>query len=329
MIHSHRSRSGGPGGIARLLAPSLAALALVPTIAAQEPAALATRLAGMTAVTGYEQEMVDTLLTLVPGARRDRGGSAVLVLGQGTPRRLVVCPIDEPGYIVGGVRVDGWLTLRRVAGRGTGPLFDQQLEGQPVTIFARRGAVPGVVAVKSVHLTRGRDADSAPFTVDNAVVDVGARTAAEAAALGVAVLAPVALAKRPMRYGDGFLAAPSAGNRAACAALVFAAREARADRGTVVVGFVVQENLTRSGLLTLAHAQGPFDETVIVGGGAGPFGAIGVAGDSLLERLAPRLGRVVLWRLPTRYGGTPVETVALADAAAAAGKLRTWIGGGS
>jgi putative aminopeptidase FrvX len=34
-------------------------------------------------------------------------------------------------------------------------LFDQQLEGQRVTVFGQRGPVPAVVAVRSVHLTRG------------------------------------------------------------------------------------------------------------------------------------------------------------------------------
>ena len=41
---------------------------------------------------------------LLPGAMRDRSGSAVLVLGSGAPRRLVACPLDEPGWVVGGVR---------------------------------------------------------------------------------------------------------------------------------------------------------------------------------------------------------------------------------
>ena len=45
------------------------------------------------------------------------------------------------------------------------PLFDQQLEGHRVTVQGRRGPVPGVVAVRSIHLSRGRNAPSeAPFT---------------------------------------------------------------------------------------------------------------------------------------------------------------------
>lgn len=78
---------------------------------------LAVRLASMTAVTGYEQAMIDSLVALVPGSARDRAGNAVLVLGSGDRRRLVACPVSEPGFVVGQVRDDGWLTLRRTPGR--------------------------------------------------------------------------------------------------------------------------------------------------------------------------------------------------------------------
>jgi putative aminopeptidase FrvX len=187
-------------------------------------AALAVRLAALSAVSGYEQAMVDTLLRLLPGATRDRAGNARLKLGGGSVKRLVVCPLDEPGYVVGNIREDGYLTLRRVPGR-VSPLFDQQIEGQRVTIQAR-GSVPGVVAVRSIHLTRGRSAPSElPFTVDDAYVDVGAASRSQVAALGVRVLAPVTLAKRPHAYGNGLLAAPAVGRRTACAALVLAVRQ--------------------------------------------------------------------------------------------------------
>jgi putative aminopeptidase FrvX len=185
---------------------------------------LAARLASVPAVTGYERSLVDTLLRLLPRSARDRAGNAWLTLGGSSGKRLVVCPLDEPGYVVGGIREDGYLTLRRVPGP-VPPLFDQQLEGHRVTVQGRRGPVPGVVAVRSIHLTRGRKVvDDTPFTVDDAYVDVGAGSRAEAAALGLAVLAPVTLAKRPHRYGEGLLAAPVAGRRAACAALVLAVR---------------------------------------------------------------------------------------------------------
>src|SRR5947199_6547989 len=172
-------------------------------LSAQSVDDLAVRFAAMTAVTGLEQAMTDTLLTLLPGSIRDRAGNVTLSRGSGTPRRLVACALDEVGYVVGNITPDGYLTLRRVGAPPT-PLFDQQLEGQRVTVFGARGAVPGVGAVKSTHLTRGRPGGPAGpgapdpvFTVDNAYVAVGATTASEARALGIDVHDPVAAAKRP------------------------------------------------------------------------------------------------------------------------------------
>jgi putative aminopeptidase FrvX len=146
----------------------------------------------------------------------------VVVRGNGTPRRLIACQLDEPGWIVGGVRPDGWLTVRRLPGR-VPPLFDQQMEGQRVSLLGERGLVPGVVGVRSVHLTRGRTTGEEPFTSDDAYVDVGARSAEEARALGIRETTPFVVAKRPHPYGDSLLAAPVAGKRAGCAALVAAA----------------------------------------------------------------------------------------------------------
>jgi len=293
---------------------------------ARGPGALAERLAAMTAVTGYEQAMVDSLLRLVPGARRDRAGNAILVLGTGSPRRLIACPLDEPGYVVGGIRDDGWLTLRRV-GPAPGPLFDQQLEGQRVTAFGVVGPVPGVVAVRSTHLSRGRGSSDEPFTVDQAYLDVGASSPAEVERLGIAILSPVALTKRPHLYGQGLLASPVAARRGACAALAGAAMGAAtaSTTGQTVIAFTVESRITRRGTLTLGNTLGPFAESVIVDGGDEELGQLAEAADTTLP--TDRFGRAVLWSLPRRYGGSPVETVALQDILNLERRLAQKIGG--
>jgi putative aminopeptidase len=293
-------------------------------------AALAVRLAALSAVSGYEQAMVDTLLRLLPGGTRDRAGNARLQLGGGSVKRLVVCPLDEPGYVVGNIRDDGYLTLRRAPGP-VSQLFDQQIEGQRVTIQGRR-SVPGVVAVRSIHLTRGRSAPSElPFTVDDAYVDVGAASRSQVTALGVRVLAPVTLAKRPHSYGNGLLAASAVGRRTACAALVLAAKESVLHaklNPPVTVAFVVEQDLYQQrGLATLANELGPFDETIVVDGRGGKRGALEQEPDSSAAARWPRLGPVTRWSLPVRYAGTPVETVALADADSLRSALVRWIGG--
>ncbi|PYP37675.1 MAG: hypothetical protein DMD48_10935 [Gemmatimonadetes bacterium] len=273
---------------------------LLIVLALQNPESLAVRFTGMTAVTGYEQAMTDSLLALLPGSARDRIGNVTVTLGRGAPKRLVYCGLDEVGYVVGNITDDGYITLRRVGGGARlYPLFDQQIEGQRVTLFGRNGPVPGVVAVRSTHLTRGRPGgNEAAFTVDNAFVDVGASSRDEVLALGISILTPMSIAKRPHRYGDRLLAAPIAGRRAACAALASAALSKPRVRGTVVVAFTVQSLYADSaGLKTLQNTQGPFADSRLV-------------------------------MVQSKFPDTTVETVALREVDALVADIVRWIGGG-
>jgi putative aminopeptidase len=301
MTKAHALDRGPSAGAVAVVVWLLASASLPLRLAAQSVDSLALRFARMTAVTGLEQAMTDSLLLLLPGSTRDRAGDVVVTLGQGSPRRLLTCPLDEVGYVVGNLTPEGYVLLRRVGGgaRVAYPLFDQQLEGHRVTVFGARGAVPGVVAVRSVHLTRGRGGPGPDpvFTVDNAYVDLGASSATEARALGVDVLAPVALTKRPQLYGNRLLAAPVAGRRAACAALVAALQARPRVKGSVVVAFTVATLYAADErLASVKRILGPFDETQAVS-------------------------------LKARYPDTAVETVALGDAEALSHELVTWMGG--
>jgi hypothetical protein len=124
------------------------------------------------------------------------------------------------------------------------------------------------------------------------------------------------------------LAAPVVGRRAACASLVLAVRlsilRAKAIP-PVLVAFAVEQNLSERGLATLAHASGPFDETLIVDAGPGARGTLQQRPDSATKW--PDLGRVTRWSLPVAYEGTAVETVRLADAESLREALVKWIGG--
>ncbi len=288
----------------RFLTAALSLTAVWPlTAAAQSADSLAVRFSAMTAVTGYEQAITDSLLSLLPGSTRDRGGNVTLTVGRGAPNRVVFCPLDEVGYVVGNITDDGYVTLRRVgAAPLPNPIFDQQLEGHQVTLFGRRGPVPGVVGVRSTHLTRGRPAATdQPFTVDDAVVDVGASSRDEVLLLGVALLTPVALTKRPHVYGRRRLAAPAAGRRVACAALARAVLSKPRVQGTVLVAFVAQTLYQRDDLATLRSLHGPID--------------------TVTESTMPLLARV-----PVKFEDTPVETVDLAAADALVKSLIQWFG---
>jgi hypothetical protein len=161
-------------------------------------------------------------------------------------------------------------------------------------------------------------------------VDLGAGSPAEVGRLGVAVLSPVTLTKRPHPYGEALLAAPVAGRRTACAALLLAARQSRLRAKLlppVTVAFAVQHRLGRRGLTSLGNAAGPFTETLIVDAAPSALGGLvrSAPGDTVSWPRA--LGRVVQWNLPVKFAGTPVETVSLADAESLQKALVRWIGG--
>ena len=314
----------------------LAALLRLPApVRAQSLDSLVLRLANMSAVSGFEDAMAESLLAALPGSALDRTGNVVWTRGGGAPLRVALCPMDEVGYVVGAITPDGYLTLRRVGATPVGLLFDQALEGQRVTVFGRRGPVPGVVGVRSVHLAHGRSAaGEEPFSLDNAFVDVGARSGAGAAELGIGILAPVTRAKRVHRYGPDLVAAPGAAARAGCAALLAAALRPpeKGDTGTAIVAFTRRRQFRWDGAAFLLGERAPAGvrADVVVLGGTGPgdslgFGAAPVWRDSLPAGDGWRA--TVAWSLPTRYPHTDVETVSLRDVATLADRLRLWLGG--
>jgi len=326
------------------LRSALAALvcACVATPAAAQTAAagpsldsLVLRLANMSAVTGLEDAMAESLASALPGSRTDRAGNVVVIRGSGDPTRVALCPLDEVGYVVGAITPDGYLTLHRAGTTPMGPLYDQYLEGQRVTVFGRRGPLSGVVGVRSVHLTRGRPAGTdEAFSLDNAYVDVGATSAAGAEALGVDLLAPVTREKRAHRYGTDLVAGLDVSARASCAALLQAIQQlpASGGRGTAVAAFTRRRNLRWDGaaFVVIEHGRGATAADVVLLGETAAAdslgsGAVTAARDSLPA--ARGYQAATAWSLPTRFARTPVETVSLKDVAALADRLQAFLGG--
>lgn len=297
---------------------AVAVLLPTPRVRPPDAASLAARFAGMTAVTGYEQAMADSLRALLPKAVRDRAGNVVVRLGRGTPIRLAACPLDEAGYIVGGLHDGGYLTVRRV-GRPAATLQDQWLMGRRVAVWRTDGPLPGVVSIPSVHLLRGRGRalQGPAYSVDQLRVDVGAASEAQLDTLGLAIGDPVAAEKDPVRYGDSLLAAPAAGIRGACAALASAVLRGAAPRtGTVVAVFAVESRLGGRGIRTAAAESGPFAASLLLNFAV----PARVRGDAY--------GTVTHRDLTVRYAGSPVETINLHEVASLADGVARWIRGG-
>ena len=199
------------------------------TLRAQSPAqrALASW-QQLAAPTGHEERALSALATALPGWQRDAVGNLVLRRGSGSPRRVIACGLDRPGYTVSQITDDGLLRVHRVGGGGHA-LFDQAHEAQQVNVHTARGLVPGVAAVANGHFAPQHRGDTAIVTADDLWIDVGAASRAEVAALGIRLLDPLDRRVPAWPYAGG-VAGGGVGARAGCAAI------AAVSRGTVARG---------------------------------------------------------------------------------------------
>src|SRR5277367_4480867 len=141
---------------------------------------------------GYESAIADRIRfeTARLHPTTDNLGDVFVTIGTGSPRRLIVTPIDEPGFVVSDITPDGYLRLQRLpqAG-GLPPIYNSLYSAQPVKVRTSGGKwIDGVVAGISVHLHRASETLPDSSDIENMYVDIGATSAAEARAAGVDLL---------------------------------------------------------------------------------------------------------------------------------------------
>ncbi len=262
-------------GCSRLLVPIFCFLFFIFVFLAGSPAAAQTLqedLAAFTAhpaVTGYEQDLAaeirERLKNLSP--QTDNMGNVWVSIGSGAPGRLIVTPLDEPGYIVSGITADGYLRVQRLPQTAPHGLFDQLHSAQPVIIRTRKGKwIYGVVAGLSTHLQGARRDAPRVNHPDEMYVDIGASSAADVKQAGVDLLDPLGLDLHQYTMGFGKLTAPGIGDHFGAAALVEFLRRVDTSKikGTLTVAFVAQQWASSRGLdRLLQHVKA--DEIVYVG----------------------------------------------------------------
>lgn len=221
------------------------------------------------AISGYESalssEIRDRLKSLSP--KLDNLGDVIVTIGTGGPVRLIVAPMDEPGYVISNINLDGYLQLQRLPQFGVLPLFNELYSAEPVQIQTVSGKwIPGVVAGLSVHLQPGRLNPPDPNYIENMYVDIGATSAAAAKRLGADLLSPMVIDRTLYDMGPNFETSAAIGDRFGDAALVELLRRIDPSKinGTLVVAFVAQQWAGARGLervLNEVHA----DELIYVG----------------------------------------------------------------
>lgn len=169
---------------------------------------------------GDERLATSIVARSAPGWTIDVQGNLIKRVGNGRPRRVFACGIGHSGYVVSQITDAGYLRLHRAgSAAGLHPFWDQAHEAQQVEVRTARGVVPGVVAVPNGHFARQHRGDTAIIHVDQLWVDVGARSRAEVATMGIALIDPVRRDVPAWEYA-GHVAGADASGRTGCAALV-------------------------------------------------------------------------------------------------------------
>jgi putative aminopeptidase FrvX len=239
----------------------------------------------------------------------DNLGDVTVTIGNGSPKRLVVASMDEPGYVVSGITDEGYLRVERLPQFGNLRLLEDLFAAQAVKVESASGKwIYGVVAGKSVHLQGPSTEDRPPEDLENMYVDVGASSKEEAQRGGADFLNAISIDRNLVGVGH-FLSGYSVGDRFGDAALVELLRTVDPSKvkGTLTVAFVVQQWTGERGLRRILEKTQP-DEMVFVG----RLAASGVIPGMKTVRRSPRreMGSGVLIGMSEvgeSLGGFPAE----------------------
>jgi len=221
---------------------------------------LLRKLTGPIGVPGMEDEVRQVLLELVePLAdqiRVDALGNLIAVRRGRSPFRLMLdAHMDEVGFVVSYIDDQGFLRLAPLGG------WDARIiPSHLVTVVADDGRrVPGVVGSTPPHILDPEDSKK-PHRLEDLFVDVGARSAAEVAALGIRIGSPAVIAYPFVELDGRRVAARALDDRAGCAALVLLLERLAAGGEppvTVVVNFAAAEEVGMRGAQVAAYQIEP------------------------------------------------------------------------
>ena len=216
---------------------------------------------------GFEEPvrkiMVDHMKALSAKISYDGLGSVIGIQGTSGPRIMVDAHMDELGGVIRRVTADGYLTMQMLGG-----WLDQALVDQRWTIIGSKGAVRAVTGIRDIHIVP-QEERTKMFPRDSLFLDVGAKNAAEVAAMGlepgdpVVPDAPFAVMNGTQNYlGKGW------DDRVGCAVLIAAMEKlARASHPNQIFWTAtVQEEIGLRGAHTASELIKPDVGIAIEGG---------------------------------------------------------------
>lgn len=233
-----------------------------PTDAASADAILAhlRPLVALTGPSGSEEDVIRAVFRaaspLADEVTVDPFGNVVAIrhaAAEGARRLILAAHLDEIGFRVRQITPGGFLRLEKVGGSD-----DRILLAQRVRVQTAQGPLLGVIGTKSAHLLADADRQRVVPSAE-LYVDIGARSADEAAGMGVRVGDPVGFVGEltELGRGSGRYTAHALDDRAGCAVLLALLERYRDTPPpvTLTVAFTVQEEVGLRGAQAVAQAQ--------------------------------------------------------------------------
>jgi putative aminopeptidase FrvX len=190
---------------------------------------------------GYEHWMVKKIQQHLPqglATEKDNLGSLYLTTGKGVQQLVLLAGMDEVGYIVSGMNEEGYILLDRVV-PAPHQIYDSFLIGHPLLIWTEKGAVSGVMAIPSVHiLSRERRQQLQRFSLDQAFLDIGARSKGDVTKKGVRMLDAVTPVPELTRLAGDKISGTSLGHKTCSALLLHLAGKTEATKLTYTITYV-------------------------------------------------------------------------------------------
>jgi len=171
-----------------------------------------------------------------------------------SPRVLLMAHMDEVGFLVRHIDENGYLYIHNVGG-----YFDQSVLTQRLSILTARGEVLGYTGMKSGHILRPEERDRM-IPLQNMFVDVGAKSRAEAEAMGLRPGLPVAYAtKFEVLNGTRRYLAKAWDDRVGLAVITEALRQlrSRSHPNNLQVAATVQEEIGLRGASVITATTSP------------------------------------------------------------------------
>jgi endoglucanase len=237
--------------------------------AADRTEALLKALSEAPGPSGFEEPvraiMVRELKPLATNITYDGMGSVIAQNGTSGPRIMLDAHMDELGGMVRRITPDGFVTIQMLGG-----WLDMALPGRRWVILTAKGPVKAVSGIRDIHVTPA-DERTKPFNRENLYLDIGAKSAADAAALGIQPGDPVAPDVSFEELANGRYVGKAWDDRAGCAVVIEALRRLAAEGhpNMVFVAATTQEETGLRGARTAAAAIHPDIGLVIEGGMAG------------------------------------------------------------